>query len=94
MTLDEFVAESLRLCRLKRYNSTAFEDMRERLGLVPAIVRSVETSDPRSGYLQMCKLGLKDWTLEAAVVKFPEVFKDPKTQHYARARLDGLFDEM
>jgi hypothetical protein len=54
-------------------------------------VKRVESSEPKSGYRRLKDLGLLEWSLEAAVTKFPEEFSK-RTLEYARARLDGILD--
>lgn len=59
--LEAFIDEGIRISRQNEYHPTVFIGMRERLGTVPAISQLVE-------------LGLLDWTIEAAVTKFPDEF--------------------
>lgn len=92
MTLDEFIDESIRRSRAKGYHPSIFIDMRQKFGAIAATKRLVETSEPQSGFKRLKQLGLLDWSLEAAVLKFPNEFPDKKTQEYAKARLDGIFD--
>lgn len=94
VTLDEFVDEMMNRARPLGYTPTIFMRMREDHGTVGAIKRLVETSERQSGFRRLRDLGLKDWTLEAAVLRFPrtEGFTR-KTAEYARARLDGILDE-
>lgn len=92
MTLDMFVDEMIRLAKPLGYTPTTFLSMREKYTTAGAIKRLVETSEPQSGYRRLCDLGMKDWTLEAAVLKFPDIQFTHKTKEYAQARLDGIFD--
>ncbi len=93
VTLDEFVDETIKQASAKGYVPTTFMNMRQKYGTVQAIKRLVETSEPQSGFRRLQTMGMKVWTLEAAVVKFPGDFPDPKTQAYAQSRLSGLFDK-
>jgi hypothetical protein len=48
--------------------------MRRQYGTIEAIERLVQSGDIQSGFKKLRKLGLLDWTIEAAVTKFPHVF--------------------
>jgi hypothetical protein len=91
MTLEEFIDESINVAKSHRYVPSIFMAMWAQDRSIAPIVRLVESSEKKSGYVRMEKLGLKEWTLEAAVLKYPERFSR-KTQEYARARLDGILD--
>lgn len=72
--LETFIDETIRLSREKGYHPTAFSAMRERYTTVPAISRLVVSGDIQSGFNRLRQLGLLDWTIEAAVMKFPDEF--------------------
>ena len=93
MDIEEFVNEGIRRSNEKGYFPTKFMQMRSELGTVEAIRRLVETSEPQSGFKKMRALGLSDWTMEAAVIRYPDQqgFSE-KTFTYAQARLDGVLD--
>ena len=93
VTLDQFIDESIARSASKGYFPTTFIDMRQKHGTVGAIRRLVETSEIQSGFNRMRDLGMPEWSLEAAVCRFPdhEGFTK-KTLAYAQARLDGKFD--
>jgi hypothetical protein len=91
MTLDEFVDEGIKRSIVHGYVPTTFMRMRNDYKTAPAIVRLVETSNPQSGFQRLKELGLLEWSLEAAVLRFPEHFAE-KTRTYARARLEGTFN--
>lgn len=93
MTLDEFVDNCVAVSIEHGYHPTRFLEMRQSgaYPLVGLIKHLVETSEPRSGFVRMKQLGLADWTLEAAVVKFPDEFTTD-TLAYAKARLAGTLD--
>jgi hypothetical protein len=96
VTLDEFVDEGIRRGRKCEppYVPTRFMQMRDRYGTVEAIKHLMLNSDPQSGFRRLVDCGLKEWTLEAAVVsdRFKSLFPDKLIQANAQARLDGLFD--
>lgn len=73
-TLERFVDESLKQCVAHGYYPSVFLDMRENLGVREAIRRLVESSEVQSGFKKLQELGLLDWSLEAAVIHFPEGF--------------------
>ncbi len=91
MTLDQFVDELIRRARPRGYTPTTFMRMRAEYGTASAIRRLVETSEAQSGFHRLRELGMSDWCLEAAVLKFPDQFTK-RTIDYARARLAGIFD--
>lgn len=92
MTLDQFIDEMIEKARPFSYSPTTFMSMRDKYGTVSAIKRLVETSEPQSGFRRLREIGLSDWCLESAVIKFPNEFTK-KTIEYARARLDGKLDD-
>ena len=72
--LESFIDETIRLARQKGYHPTTFVAMRKRHGTVPAISKLVVSGDIQSGFKRLKELGLLDWSIEAAVVKFPDEF--------------------
>jgi hypothetical protein len=91
LTLDQFVDEGIRRGSAAGYHPTVFLRMRQDYGTKQAIERIVKTSKPQSGFRRMKDLGLLEWTLESAVLKFPEQFSS-HAGTYAKARLDGTLD--
>ena len=96
MGLDEFIDESIKRSGALGYHPTKFMGMREdaiRRGksINSVITALVVSSEPKSGFLRLVELNLTDWSLEAAVMKFPKQF-DSLTQAYAKARLSGIFN--
>lgn len=73
-SLESFIDESIRLSKTHGYYPTAFERMRSQHGTAPAIAKLVESGDIQSGFKRLKDLGLLDWTIEAAVTKFPGEF--------------------
>ena len=86
MDLEQFIDESINVSRAKKYNPTIFLRMRRDHGTVEAIRRLVENGEIQSGFLRMKELDLLDWSLEAAVRKFPREFS-PSTLECAEFRL-------
>lgn len=74
LALEAFVDEGIRLGRKSGYSPTVFEGMRKRHGTLGAINRLVVSGDIQSGFTRMKDLGLLEWTIEAAVMLFPDEF--------------------
>ncbi|GLK76187.1 hypothetical protein GCM10008171_14410 [Methylopila jiangsuensis] len=72
--LEAFTDEMIRLCAKKGYHPTAFKGMRERHGTLEAMRRLVRNGDVQSGFLRLTELGLQDWTIEAAILRFKPEF--------------------
>lgn len=72
--LEAFIDESIALSKEQGYDPTVFIGMRRRHGTVDAIERLVQSGDIQSGFERLRELDLLDWTVEAAVTKFPEEF--------------------
>ena len=75
--LEAFIDESIRVSQEHGYNPTAFVGMRHRHGTVDAISRLVTSGDLQTGFKRMRALGLLKWTLEGAVMQFPDEFPRP-----------------
>lgn len=84
--LEAFIDETIRLARQDGYHPTAFIQMRSRHGTVAAISRLVMSGDIQSGFKRLKDLGLLNWTIEAAVMKFPAEFS-ADTRDCAQFRL-------
>lgn len=50
--------------------------MRARHGTIETISRLVMSGDVQSGFKRLHALGLLDWTIEAAVLNFPDEFSE------------------
>lgn len=74
LALEAFIDETIRLSAKHNYHPTTFVGMRARYGTHEAISRLVVSGDIQSGFKRLCQLGLKDWTIESAILKFPEEF--------------------
>ena len=88
MTLEEFVGESVDRSVKRGFHPIAFMRVRAERGTVPAIRRLIEGGATRSGFDRFAALEMTEWSLEAAVVKFPERFNALTLEH-AQARLAG-----
>jgi hypothetical protein len=67
--LDAWVDQSIRISAKHDYHLTAFVAMRARHGTVEAIRRLVSQGDIQSGFRRLKELGLKEWTIEQAVLR-------------------------
>jgi hypothetical protein len=85
--LDDFIDEMLGLAGGLGYVPTKFLAMRESLGTQGAIERLVVTGDIQSGFKRLHSLGLLDYTIEAAVVRFPHIFTNAQIRAAAEWRL-------
>ena len=72
--LEAFVDESIRRSSEHGYRPTAFIGMRSRFGTVGAIDRLVRSGDLKGGFKRLEALGLLEWTVETAVLRFPGEF--------------------
>jgi hypothetical protein len=92
--LEEFIDETIRRSRARGYHPTAFIDMRERWGTKDAIERLVIQGEIQTGFKRLKALNMLEWTIEAAVLQFPEVFTNRQIRAAAEWRLqqarDGL----
>lgn len=91
MTLNEFIEESLRQAASKNFRPKIFPGRWFPRKSPLTIENFVISSKPRSGFKRMVKLGLKEWTLEAAVLAYPDQFSN-EAKIYAKARMDGTLD--
>ncbi len=76
--LEVFIDESLSRAKLKKYTPHIFiRNRAENHGSsIEVIERLVKSGDIQTGFKKMKQLGLIDWTVEAAVLKFPDLFTD------------------
>lgn len=84
--LEYFCDEFIRRGNALNFDHSLFEGMRVRHGTIAAIKTVVDMGGKLSGIKKLNELGLLDWSIEAAVVKFPEEFT-PRTLEYAKDRL-------
>jgi len=54
--------------------------MRHQFGTIDAIERLVQSGEMQSGFKRLKQLGLLDWTIEAAVIKFAAEFSSNARQ--------------
>jgi hypothetical protein len=87
--LEVFIDESIRRCVANRYHPTAFVQMRDRWGTREAMKRLVVNGELQSGFRRLRNLGLTNWSIEAAVIRFPAYF-DKGTREAARLRLSQV----
>jgi hypothetical protein len=74
-TLEDFNQESIRRCIAQGYNPTRYLGMTANQPLREVIRQIVVNGDElTSGFQRMRRLGLLDWTSEAAVPMFPGEF--------------------
>ena len=73
-SLEAFIDEGIELSRTRGYNPTVFIGMRGQHGTIEAIERLVQSGDIQSGFKRLRQMNLLEWTIEAAVTKFPEEF--------------------
>lgn len=74
LSLDMFIDETIRRSREHGYHPTTFIGMRERYGTVRAISRLVISGEIQSGFKRLIELNLKEYTIEQAVLMFPNDF--------------------
>ena len=72
--LEAFIDKTIELAKERGYNPTVFRGMRAQHGTVQAIEKLVQSGDVQSGFRRLKQLGLLEWTIEAAVTKFPTEF--------------------
>ena len=72
--LEEFIDKSIRVSIEHGYHPTVFMEMRTRHGTAGAIDRLVRSGDIQSGFKRLRELGLLEWSIENAVLKFPDDF--------------------
>ncbi len=72
--LEQFIDQGIRLGAELGYYPTVFMQMRERWGTVGAMKRLVVSGDIQSGFRRLHTLGLRDWSIEAGVIKFTNLF--------------------
>lgn len=90
--LEAFIDECIRRYVGMRYHATILEGMRYRLGTVRAIERLVRGGEFQTGFKSLKAMGLLDWSIEAAVIKFSSEFT-PATRQCAEFRLRLARDE-
>ena len=85
--LEDFIDETIRRSRERGYHPTAFMEMRNRWGTKGAIERLVIAGDIQSGFKRLKGLNMLEWTIEAAVLNFPEAFTNREVRAAAEWRL-------
>jgi hypothetical protein len=72
--LEVFIDESIKRSKERGYNPTIFQGMRHQHGTLQAIEKLVQSGDIQSGFKRLKELGLLEWSIESAVVRFPSEF--------------------
>ena len=78
--LEAFIDECVRQFIGVRYQPTKFQGMRHRYGTLEAVERLVRGGEVQSGSRKLKALGLLDWSIEAAVIKFSSEFTQATRQ--------------
>ena len=81
------VSSSLRLCQERGYHPTTFLQMQDRWGTKEAIERLVRGPYLQSGLRRLKQLNMLQWSVEQAVLDFPEEFPNRETRESAAWRL-------
>lgn len=84
--LEEFVDKSIQVNSSLGNVQDKLKDMREREGTVRTITNLVAMGTTATGYHNAIKLDLVEWSMEAAVCRFPDQF-DLKTRLRAQLQL-------
>jgi hypothetical protein len=84
--LEAFIDESIRRSIRAGYHPTIFIGMRARHGTVEAITKLVQSGEIQSGFEKLRQLGMLEWSIEAAILKFPGRFT-PTARECAQFRL-------
>ena len=87
--LESFMDESIRLSGERGYIPTKFMRMRTEYGTIGAMKKLVIAGEIQSGFRRLKEIGLLDWSIEAAVLKFPDEFTEEE-QDAARWRLEQV----
>jgi hypothetical protein len=87
--LEAFIDEAIRLSKAKGYNPTIFQGMRHDQGTLAAIEKLVQSGEIQSGFSRLNDLGLLAWSIESAVIKFPDEFTR-NTRQCAEWRLEQV----
>jgi hypothetical protein len=72
--LETFVDEGLQRMAERRYYPSVFIRMRGQHGTAPAIERLVVSGEVQSGFRRLQRLDMLEWSMEAAVGRFPDRF--------------------
>jgi hypothetical protein len=72
--VEAFIDESIRRSVKLGYIPTTFQRMRCDHGTIAAITKLVQSGDVQSGFKRLAELNLLEWSIEAAVLKFPDRF--------------------
>jgi hypothetical protein len=84
--LELFIDESIRRWQAGGYEPTLFKAKRAQDGTLVTITQLVEGGELHAGFEKLRSLNLLDWSIEAAVLRFPGRFNEA-TIEAAEARL-------
>lgn len=84
--LEVFCDEGTKRAIEAGYHPTIFTRMRHEHGTVEAVRRLVEADVFQSGLQRLQELGLLDWSVEAAAIRYPKLFSKT-TLEYAGFKL-------
>jgi len=89
--LEAFIDESINRSVKAGYSPFVFQRMRRDHGTQEAVRRLVEADVFQSGLQKLQDLGLLDWSVEAAAIRFPDLFSHT-TLEYAGFKLSMAKD--
>jgi hypothetical protein len=72
--LEKHIDEGIRRSGDIGYYPERFVQMRRHLGTKGAMERLVTSGDIQTGFQKLVDAGMPEWTMEAAVIKFPALF--------------------
>ena|ERR1700690_76743 len=72
--LEAFIDESIGVAVNRGYTPTIFQRMRRDHGTLEAMERLVKSGDIQSGFKRLKQLDLLQWTIEGAILRFPDEF--------------------
>jgi hypothetical protein len=84
--LEAYIDEGIRESIKHGYHPTVFIGMRQRYKTKPAIEKLLISGEIQSGFKRLKELNLLQWSIEAAVMKFPSEFT-PQARECAEFRL-------
>jgi hypothetical protein len=86
--LAAFVDELIRRAAKARILSGRLMKIRAQYGTVEAVSRLVQSGDVQGGFKRLKQLGMLEWMIESAVLKFPEgIFTRNRASAAFRIRL-------
>ncbi len=87
--LENLINEGItRYASANGYQPTRFMELRRELGTVAAIEQLMTTATIQIGFVKMMRNGLSNYTCEAAILRFPELFTQ-EAADVAKFRLEN-----